>query len=162
MKQLHTHSAAAFIAVAITALVLAVGPLGRVNAGVGELDPQFGNGGKVFTHLAFGDRVTCLAFQSDGKIIAAGASGTRGIFYASDFALVRYNADGSLDESFGAGGKVMTDFFDYEDYINAVALQTDSKIVVAGRARDGALAYFGLARYNKDGSLDQRSAREGK
>lgn len=165
MKQLHTHSAGRFIAIAVAALsfvVGAVGPLSRVYAAVGDLDPKFGDGGKVFTHIGFGDRVTSLAFQPDGKIIAAGASGNRGIFFASDFALVRYNADGSLDTSFGAGGKVTTDFFDYEDYINAVALQTDGKIVVAGRARDGALAYFGIARYNKDGSLDSTFGSGGK
>ena len=164
-KVLHTHSAGGFLAIAVAALsfvVGAVGPLGRVYAAAGNLDPAFGNGGKVFTHIGFGDRVTSLAFQPDGKIIAAGASGNRGIFFASDFAIVRYNADGSLDTSFGAGGKVTTDFFDYEDYINAVALQTDGKIVVAGRARDGALAYFGLARYNRDGSLDSTFGSGGK
>ncbi|MEK6286133.1 MAG: delta-60 repeat domain-containing protein [Acidobacteriota bacterium] len=162
MKQLHTHSAAAFIAVAITALVLAVGPLGRVNAGVGELDPQFGNGGKVFTHLAFGDRVTCLAFQPDGKIIAGGASGSRPIYDAFDFTLVRYQADGSLDLSFGFGGKVITDFLGDEDYVNAVAVQADGKIVAAGRARKGVVIYFGLARYNTDGSLDATFGSGGK
>ena len=154
MKQLHSHSGGALFAVAITALVLAVGPLGRANAGAGDLDPQFGNGGKVITPLGFGDRVTCLAFQSDGKIIAAGASASRGIYYASDFALVRYQADGSLDLSFGFGGRVITDFLGDEDYVNAVALQRDGKIVVAGRGREGATIYFGLARYNTEGSLD--------
>lgn len=162
MKQLHTHSAAAFIAVAITALVLAVGPLGRVNAGVGELDPKFGNGGKVITPLGFGDRVTCLAFQPDGKIIAAGASGSRGIYYASDFALVRYHADGSLDLSFGFGGRVITDFLGDQDYVNGIALQRDGKIVVAGRGREGAIIYFGLARYTTDGSLDATFGSGGK
>jgi uncharacterized delta-60 repeat protein len=165
MKNLHTHSAVRFTAIAVAALsfvVGAVGPMGRVYAAVGDLDPKFGNGGKVFTHIGFGDRVASLAFQPDGKIIAAGASASRGIFSSSDFAIVRYNVDGSLDTSFGAGGKVTTDFFDYEDYINAVALQTDGKIVAVGRARDGALAYFGLARYNKDGSLDSTFGSGGK
>lgn len=162
MKQLLIQSAGAFIAVATTALILAVGPLGRVYAGVGDLDPNFGNGGKVITRLGFGDRVTSLAFQPDGKIVAAGASASRAIYDASDFALVRYQADGSLDLSFGSGGRVITDFLGDEDYVNAVALQRDGKIVAAGRARKGAVIYFGLARYNTDGSLDATFGSGGK
>jgi uncharacterized delta-60 repeat protein len=162
MKQPHARSTAAFIAVAVIASVISVGPLCQVYAGVGNLDSSFGNGGKVVTHLGYGDRVTCLAFQPDGKIIAAGVSASRGIYSASDFALVRYNADGKLDLSFGVDGKVLTDFFGDEDYINAVALQFDGKIVAAGRARKGALIYFGLARYNKDGSLDSTFGSGGK
>lgn len=164
MKRPGTHSTGGFFAIAVAILcflVETVGPTRLVYA-AGGLDPKFGKGGKVFTHIGFGDRVTSLAFQTDGKIIAAGGSASSGIFYASDFALVRYNPDGSLDTSFGVGGKVKTDFFNYEDYINAVALQPDGKIVAAGRARDGAALFFGIARYNKDGSLDSTFGSGGK
>ena len=165
MKQLRRNSASGLIATAVATLCFLVGtvaPPGLVFAAADGLDPKFGNGGKVFTHIGFGDRVTSLVFQPDGKIIAAGASCSTGIFYASDFALVRYNADGTIDKSFGNGGKVLTDFFDYEDYINAVALQKDGKIVAAGRARDGASLYFGIARYNINGSLDSTFGTGGK
>src|ERR1041384_1528732 len=163
MKLLNKHSAGGVIVIAVTALCFLVESIGPTLAyAAGGLDPKFGNGGKVFTHIGFGDRVNSLAFQPDGKIIAAGGSASSGIFYASDFALVRYNADGSVDSTFGAGGKVLTDFFNYEDYINAVALQKDGKIVAAGRARDGANLYFGIARYNTNGSLDSSFGTGGK
>src|SRR5689334_5969354 len=150
MERSHLHSHRMFIAVAIAASLAFLGPLASVNAGVGNLDPKFGKGGKVITHLGIGDRVASLLVQPDGKIIATGASGSRDIYSASDFALVRYNADGSLDSSFGIGGKVITDFFGGGDYINSAALQSDGRIVVAGRAGKQPMIYFGLARYNKD------------
>src|SRR5262249_14973751 len=100
--------------------------------------------------------------QPDGRIIAAGGSASRGIYDADDFALVRYNIDGTLDKRFGTDGIVRTDFFGDQDYINAIALQSDGKIVAAGRARRGTDIYFGLARYNTDGSLDDTFGAGGK
>jgi uncharacterized delta-60 repeat protein len=98
-----------------------------------------------------------IALQSDGKIVAAG--------YAfnganEDFALARYNADGSLDTGFNAGGgaaagTVRTNFVGNNvDIANAVAIQADGKIVAAGFSLNGADEDFALARYNSDGSLD--------
>src|SRR5687768_8077944 len=62
-------------------------------------------------------------------------------------------ADGSLDPTFGTGGKVMTDFGSTDEGL-AVALQSDGKIVVVGKSYDGSNFDFALARYNSDGSLD--------
>lgn len=126
----------------------------HVEAGSGDLDSGFGLGGKVVTHVGFGDRVEALAIQGDGKIIAAGQSGSRGIYDAFDFALARYNTDGNLDQAFGSGGIVRTDFFGDEDHISSIALQSDGKIVAVGKARSGAVSYFGVVRYNTDGSPD--------
>jgi uncharacterized delta-60 repeat protein len=86
---------------------------------------------------------TSLALQPDGKIVVAGSSGL-------DFALARYNADGSLDAGFGSGGTVTTDFGDW-DRAPAVAIQADGKIVVAGTTG----GFYGpddiaLARYEGD------------
>jgi uncharacterized delta-60 repeat protein len=159
---LHGRFARLFLALAASLLVLLVVPPIRVQAGSGDLDSSFGAGGKVITPLGFGDRVEALATQPDGKIIAAGGSASRGIYSADDFALARYNIDGGLDKSFGSGGIVRTDFFGDQDYINAVALQSDGKIVAAGRARRGTDIYFGLARYNIDGSLDATFGTGGK
>jgi uncharacterized delta-60 repeat protein len=121
-------------------------------AKAGDLDTSFGTGGKVTTD--FGgpvDGARALAVQADGKLVAAGyALGT-----ALDFALARYNSDGTLDTSFGTGGKVTTDFvgefFSSNDLATALAVQADGRLVAAGFTDTG---LFALARYNSDGSLD--------
>ena len=116
------------------------------------LDPTFGNAGKVVTSFPGGlDTANGVKVQADGKIVVAGASG-------SDFALTRYNTDGSLDATFGAGGRVHTDFPTGKGGLgNALVIQTDGKIVVAGSASDPSGSFnsvFALIRYNSDGTLD--------
>jgi uncharacterized delta-60 repeat protein len=129
--------------------------LARYNSN-GSLDTGFGSGGKVTTDFFFDDDVANgLALQSDGRIVAAGFAANPNTF-SFDFALARYNSDGSLDTGFGSGGKVTTDFFSDFDSIDAIAIQVNGKIIAAGSARVGLAtqADFALARYNNDGSLD--------
>src|SRR5262245_15010196 len=96
--------------------------------GAGALDVSFGTGGKVTTDFAGDlDQALAVAVQTDGKIVAAGLAFVSGI--GENFALARYNMDGSLDMSFGTGGKVTTDFAGSFGAASAVALQTDGKIV---------------------------------
>ncbi|NCT84773.1 MAG: hypothetical protein GXC94_16625 [Comamonadaceae bacterium] len=122
----------------------------------GGLDNGFGNGGKVATAFNNGgrsDEALAVAVQPDGKILVAGASdqGTSGY----DFALARYNADGTLDASFGHGGRVTTSFGNGDDKAYALLLQPDGKIVLAGGSNQGLTGNdFALARYLPDGSLD--------
>jgi uncharacterized delta-60 repeat protein len=120
----------------------------------GSLDPSFGKVATDFFGLA--DCIFAMAMQSDGKIVAAGMTNSTasGGF---DFALARYNPNGSLDSSFGSGGKVTTDFFNGSDICYAIAIQPDQKIVAAGYMSDN----FALARYNSDGSLDTTFGTEG-
>ncbi len=115
----------------------------------GTLDASFGTGGKVTTDFGgnSSDYIDGVALQADGKIIAAGYRFNGSFFH---FALARYNADGSLDASFGAGGKIITMLTAFDDLARAVVIQTDGKIVVAGEAN----ADFAVARYNSDGTLD--------
>jgi uncharacterized delta-60 repeat protein len=123
----------------------------------GSLDPSFGNGGEVTTD--FGgfppdDHAHALVQQADGKLVAAGGVFRSDGDFDNDFALARYNPDGTLDPTFGNGGIVLTDFADGEE-AHALALQADGKLVAAGVAfTSGAGQMFGLARYNPDGSLD--------
>jgi len=121
-------------------------------ADAGDLDPTFGNNGLVTTDFAFSyDLPPALAIQADGRIVLAGYSGG----YPFDFALARYNPDGSLDTGFGTGGLVTTDFNSGDsDYGHAVAIQVDGRIVVAGSTGYPSHQDFALARYNIDGSLD--------
>jgi uncharacterized delta-60 repeat protein len=122
----------------------------------GSLDATFASGGKVTTDFFGGsDNATAVALQSSGKIVVAG-------FADNDFALARYNSDGSLDTSLGTGGKVNTDFSGGTDEAWTLAVQSDGKIVVAGWTRVGSSADFALARYNSDGSLDATFGSAGK
>src|SRR5205807_1340610 len=83
-------------------------------------------------------------------------------FSVVDFAVARYNPDGSLDASFGTGGLVTTDFASGSDFASAVTLQPDGKIVVAGTAYTGTGSDFAVARYDADGSPDSTFGSGGK
>lgn len=125
----------------------------------GSLDTSFDGDGKVTTNINSNDEADAVAIQTDGKIVAAGNTSTG----ATDFALVRYNADGSLDTNFDGDGIVTTDFGGGVDLVNAVAIQADGKIVAAGRGQlSGQPTDFALARYNADGSLDSSFNTDGK
>ena len=106
---------------------------------------------------------TDIALQPDGKIVAAGNVGWNNDFfpyppvqYDIDIVVARFLPDGTLDETFGTGGRVVTNF-DFMENITGVAIQSDGKIVVGG---DQTIDQFGnsngflLARYNKNGTLD--------
>src|SRR6266542_4685736 len=93
--------------------VLTLVPVGLrldIQAASGALDPTFGNGGKVTTDFGSNsDNALAIARQSDGKLVVAGVAGGDEVSQG-DFALARYNDDGSLDSTFGIGGRVKTDF----------------------------------------------------
>ena len=115
----------------------------------GTPDPGFGTAGIVKTDiLGGGDQANAVAVQPDGKIVVAGSAVRNGI--DGDFALVRYNADGTPDQSFGTGGIVTTDLGTQSDAARALVIAPDGKIVVAGSAGED----IGLARYTSGGVLD--------
>ncbi|RME45039.1 MAG: hypothetical protein D6796_11025 [Caldilineae bacterium] len=132
----------------------------------GDLDLTFDSDGKVTT--TFGDLnalAYAVAVQDDGKIVVAGYTGT-GDWYlgtnryldlgSTNLALARFNSDGSLDATFGNGGKVTTSLGANSTAVaTSIAIQPDGKIVVAGYVYIVAQGNFTLlARYNSDGSLD--------
>ncbi|HEY9066723.1 MAG TPA: hypothetical protein VIO33_17205, partial [Burkholderiaceae bacterium] len=120
----------------------------------GTLDTTFGSAGKVLTMIGSGAaEANAIAIQADGKILVAGSvdEAPKG----TSFALVRYNADGSLDNGFGTGGIVITSFGSQSDEAFAIAVQADGKIVLGGHAMSATRGLdFALARYNVDGTLD--------
>jgi uncharacterized delta-60 repeat protein len=126
----------------------------------GSLDTSFGTGGQVVTDVDGTDRASALALQG-GKLVAGGLSFSATAGTNGDFGLVRYNPDGTLDTSFGAGGKVTTDFVGFTDWAFALAVQ-GGKLVAAGRAGFEGNDDFGLVRYNADGSLDPSFGAGGK
>jgi uncharacterized delta-60 repeat protein len=120
----------------------------------GTLDASFGTSGTVTTDIATNniDEARALVRQADGRLVAAGfAVGPAGTF---DFALARYNPDGTLDASFGTSGTVTTDIGGGDDFAHALAVQTDGKLIAAGVAPTQTGSSFALARYNPDGTLD--------
>jgi uncharacterized delta-60 repeat protein len=121
----------------------------------GDLDTTFDGDGKVTTDFGVNSgRAFSVAIQSDGKIVVAGGSN-------SDFALARYNSNGSLDTTFDGDGVVTTDFGN-SDTAFSVAIQSDGKIVVAGFSFNGRNGDFALARYNSDGGVDYSFGSGGK
>ena len=144
---------------------------GTLSAAPGDLDQAFGTRGKVLTAFdnnstTYGPRssIKAMAIQADGKIVAVGEahSTTNSVDVAPWFALARYNIDGSLDSTFGSGGKVITRFNGYEEAF-AVTLQADGKIVAAGFTDLGGNNFaFAIARYNSNGSLDTSFDTDGK
>jgi uncharacterized delta-60 repeat protein len=132
----------------------------------GRLDPGFGSGGRVWTDLvtvgwpvldgAVAGGVVSLgtsaayavAVQPDGRIVVAGTTSSGA---STAYALIRYLPDGQLDDGFGSGGLVVTDFdATTDDVASALVLLPDGRIVAAGRSGDS----FALARYRPDGQLD--------
>ncbi|PYE52999.1 delta-60 repeat domain-containing protein [Deinococcus yavapaiensis] len=126
----------------------------------GTLDTTFGSGGKITTPIGTSHDVAfALVVQSDGKLVAAGytSNGTN-----DDFALVRYNSNGSLDTTFGTNGKVTTDFGMSADFAYALVVQPDGKLVAAGATYNGSNSDLALVRYNSNGSLDTTFGTSGK
>ena len=126
----------------------------------GTLDTSFGTGGKVTTDIAHSpDAAIAIVRQADEKFVVAGNSYINGHL---DFALARYNSNGSLDITFGTSGKVTTDLGSPYEEATAVAVQPDGKIVVAGGAVFGLFNDFVLVRYNTNGTLDTTFGTSGK
>jgi uncharacterized delta-60 repeat protein len=125
----------------------------------GSLDTSFGSGGIVTTSFpGQGSYAFALALQPDGKIIAAG---TDFVNFSSedssntDFALERYNPDGTPDTTFGNGGQVTTDFDGFNDDAFSILVQPDGKLVAVGSAKNPATYYdFAAVRYLANGTID--------
>jgi len=102
---------------------------------------------------SFDDYGKSIAIQRDGKIVVAGDSKVS--FGVHDFAVVRYNPDGSLDSTFNGTGKVQTGIGSgSNDEGHSIAIQDDGKIIVAGMTSSMNNADFAVVRYNPNGSLD--------
>lgn len=136
--------------------VIAV-PLLTLSAGCsthGALDTSFGTDGIVTTVAGLLEEsgLEGIAIQPDGKIVAVGycKQGPSD----TDFVIVRYAPDGSLDPSFGGTGVVTTAVSPVHDEATAVAIQGDGRIVAAGYTNGSGSPQFAVVRYAADGSLD--------
>lgn len=123
----------------------------KARAADGDLDSTFGNGGIVTTDFNHStDIAYAVARQADGKLVVAGTTYTNNDYTGEDFALIRYNADGTVDRTFGTRVKVRTNFPGLVAVISAIVIQPDGKILIAGGAFPlfVFLGDFELARYN--------------
>lgn len=130
----------------------------------GKLDSVFGKNGKAITKLLNSElhTVNTMAVQKTGKIILGGGAYNNGAY--SDFTMIRFNANGAVDASFGTNGISVTDF-GYEDEIKSLMAQPDGKIIAAGSSDDFAITdkvYYVLARYNQNGKIDRSFGASGK
>jgi uncharacterized delta-60 repeat protein len=126
------------------------------NPGQG-LDTAFGTNGAVTTDIEGGrDILSATAVTPDGHLLAAGYSEGQYGSHPFHFAVVEYNADGSLNTSFGTGGKVVLSGFTStsSDNAEAIVVQSDGKFILVGFTTDSSYAKVALARFNSDGSLD--------
>ncbi|HEY7313998.1 MAG TPA: hypothetical protein VH643_31905 [Gemmataceae bacterium] len=126
-------------------------------SGGGLLDPTFGAGGTVLNSTGtHSQSLTDVISLPDGKLLAAGYMNSTSSGGSVDFAAARYNANGTLDTSFGSGGLATVDFKGSSDRATAVAVQpgTGGKILLAGTAQDKSGDVFGVVRLNSNGTLD--------
>jgi len=139
-------------------LFLCLAPLAHSRPG--DLDPTFGNSGKVVTYFGGHDSISDIAIQNDGKIVAAGTHNFR-----SGFVLARYQQNGTLDPSFGKDGVAYTNFEGInqdECECSAIAIDSLGRIVVVGGVGSDYTKDFAVTRYLADGSLDASFGNGGK
>lgn len=156
----------------ITLLLAAAGLAGLAGLAAavspGDFDAGFGSGGKVVTQFGDGSSRSssseATAVQPDGKVLVAGyATDSSG---RDEMLVVRLNGDGSLDGSFGSGGKATTQIGQGatpDSFAQAIAIQPDGRILIAGGATDvNGHNEVALARFNSDGSPDSSFGTSGK
>lgn len=157
-----TGFARKYLAIAVTALLVSSLLINQVQAAAGDLDTSFGTGGtRISSMYNSYDRLTDLALQKDGKMIAAGYSIATNRY---DFVVARYSSDGNLDRTFSGDGRTATDFGG-SDFGHDVAIQANGRIVVAGESfADPAtkISDFAIARYSSTGTLDTSFSSDGK
>jgi uncharacterized delta-60 repeat protein len=137
---------------AVLAMAVVVPP--SALAAPGSLDPTFGTGGIVSqpTGITNGLAVTTdVAVQSDGKIVAVSQHESCPSMCQTEFLVERFNEDGSLDNSFGSGGVVLTVFPGSSEAAASSVIEEPSGKLLVGGAAGGELA---LARYLSNGTLD--------
>jgi uncharacterized delta-60 repeat protein len=123
----------------------------------GAVDSSFGSSGTVVTQLGSADGyIYDMALQSDGKILALGQSGT-----AIPSAVVRYNVDGTLDNTFGTDGSFMNFFPNVFAIAHSILIQNDDKILLGGSPYINGKSDYGLQRLTSNSLIDSSFGENG-
>jgi uncharacterized delta-60 repeat protein len=124
----------------------------------GTPDPTFDGDGRLTTTFFGHDSASSVMVQADGKLVVAGEAARGGLAAEPDFALARYETNGALDPTFGAGGRVTLDFDYGLDTAIGVAAAPGGRLIAGGytytRGPGGLGPLFAAARFNADGSPD--------
>lgn len=124
----------------------------------GQIDPDFGNNGIVVTNIGYFQTIAfAVELQSDGKIVVGGFSDSGFNSPDYDFTIARYNSNGSLDNSFGNNGIVVTNLGSISENVFGLTIQSDGKIIATGYSGEDSLggnSNIKVVRYNADGTLD--------
>jgi uncharacterized delta-60 repeat protein/uncharacterized repeat protein (TIGR01451 family) len=147
MHRLRSRLAGALVFSIATAVMPGARP---ALAADGDLDPSFGSGGVTSVDVGGSDFSTDVAVQSDGRIVVVGYTNVPPEDRA--FAIARFDADGNPDTTFSSDGVDVRDLTAFDDLAQAVVIQPDQKIVVAGFTGPG--GFMALLRYNTNGTLD--------
>lgn len=136
----------------------------RINFTDGSVDNTFGSSGYVTTQFVTGKnaRGWDVAIQPDGKILVAGWSKVNTTPERDNFAIARFNTDGTLDNTFSSDGKLLIDFGNGDAFAHKVRVMPNGKIVVIGTYRTSANSAFAVARLNANGTLDNTFGNQGK
>lgn len=127
----------------------------------GALDTSFGIGGKVITSINNDERANSLVIQGDGKIVVVGY--TFSSISGNDISCVRYNIDGSIDNSFGINGIASFDIqIGSDDKSTSVDIQSDGKLILCGYSDDGTDRSSLIMRLNTNGYIDTSFGTAGK
>lgn len=125
----------------------------------GNIDTSFGNNGTVLTPVGtyLENESNEVKVLNNGKILVAASNGILLSELDFDFAIVRYNSNGTLDSGFGTNGILLSDFNSVSNEARSLQIQSDNKFIVAGTINGDAVSVnpnFAIARYNENGSKD--------
>lgn len=125
----------------------------------GNLDSTFGTNGKLITNIeGGGEEILAIKMIEDGKILCAGTRYTN----QSNFLAIRYNANGTLDTTFGTNGYTTVDLDnESQDTAKSIAVQNDGKFIIVGDTYTDGAYYFALTRFNANGTLDTTFSGDG-
>lgn len=122
----------------------------------GTIDQTFGSQGTLRFNIGNGnDFVTGVAIQNNGKIVLGGHTWIDNVELKHDFAMIRLEANGDFDLTYGNNGVSTAQIVDGSNYASGIVIQEDQKVILGGSTVKNADYKFGLLRFNTDGSLDQ-------